>query len=101
MIKGYGKDGGQVTAGKCLEIRGIFPNFLKQAYNQSKNVLIVAEDLDRLEIDYVRVLFWLFPYRRIRIVVSYRRMHHWLPSFYSQVVKMYTKKYIQCVSMYS
>ncbi|KAL3781766.1 hypothetical protein ACHAWO_002112 [Cyclotella atomus] len=95
MIKNYRGDGGRVSAGKCNELRQIFPKFLREAYNQSKNVLIVAEDLDRLEIDYVRTLYWLQPYRRIRVAVCYRRLHHWLPSFYNQIVKMYTPKYIR------
>jgi hypothetical protein len=89
------RDGGSVSGGKCSELRRIFPNFLKEAYSHSKNVIIVAEDLDRLEIDYVRTLYWLQPYRRIRVVVCYRRLRHWLPSFYNQIVKMYTPKYIR------
>lgn len=95
MIHNYQRDGGRVSAGKCGEIRKIFPNFLRGAYEQSKNVLIVAEDLDRLEIDYVRTLYWLQPYRRIRVVVTYRRLHQWLRSFYDQIVKLYRGKYIQ------
>jgi hypothetical protein len=95
IIKNHQRDGGSVSGSKCNGLRQIFPKFLREAYNQSKNALIVAEDLDRLEIDYVRTLCWLQPYRRIRVVVSYRRLRHWLPSFYNQIVKTYTAKYIR------
>ena len=96
MIQKYMRGGGQIAGGRCNgEIRSTFPTFVNKVYNQSKNLLIVAEDLDRVAIDYVRVLYWLRPYRRIRVVVTYRRMHQWLRSYYDQIVDMYTPKYIQ------
>ena len=58
-------------------------------------MLIVAEDLDRLKIDFARMRYYLKPYRRFRVVVAYRRLHDWLPSWYNQIVDLYLSNYIQ------
>jgi len=80
MLKDFAKDGGQMNVGMCNKLRGDkspFPKFLKKHYNQSHHVLLVAEDLDRLTIDHGRIQYYLQPYRRFKVVVTYRRMHDW------------------------
>ena len=83
MLKDFAKDGGQMNVGMCNKLRGDkspFPKFLQKHYNQSHHVLLVAEDLDRLTIDHGRIQYYLQPYRRFKVVVTYRRMHDWLVS---------------------
>ena len=74
-------------------MRKEFPKFVLDAYNKSQNVLIVAEDLDRAGIDFDMLRFFLRPYKRIRAVVTYRRLHDWLPSWYNQIVTQYAHIY--------
>ena len=87
MLKDFAKDGGQMNVGMCNKLRGDkspFPKFLKKHCNQSHHVLLVAEDLDRLTIDHGRIQYYLQPYRRFKVVVTYRRMHDWLVSISSK-----------------
>lgn len=85
----------------CNKVRfGKFPIFLQKNFNQSHNVLLVAEDLDRVKIDYKRIQYYLQPYRRFRVLVNYRRMHEWLPSWYNQIMDLYLSNYIQGKSRY-
>ncbi|KAL7535552.1 hypothetical protein ACHAXR_008534 [Thalassiosira sp. AJA248-18] len=95
MIKELRKDGGQMNSAYCNRLRFAFPPFLQKQYNQSNHVLIVAEDLDRLAIDMSRIQYYLKPYRRFRVVVAYRRLHVWLPSWYNQIVDLYAAEYIR------
>mmetsp|Transcript_4962 Transcript_4962/g.9219 ORF Transcript_4962/g.9219 Transcript_4962/m.9219 type:complete len:356 (+) Transcript_4962:27-1094(+) len=100
-IKNYVKDGGQMNIAMCNRLRfGKFHGFLERHHNQSDNVLIVAEDFDRVKIDMVRILYLLRPYRRIRVVVNYRRQHDWLPSWYNQIVELYRPVYIRGEARY-
>ena len=97
MLANFVKDGGQMNVAMCNNIRGknaTFVNFLKRNYEAGRHVLLVAEDLDRLTIDYGRVQHYLRPYRRFKVVVTYRRMHDWLPSWYNQIVELYLARYI-------
>ena len=95
MIRGFAKEGGQMNVAMCNRLRKTFPPFLRKHYNQSQHVLLVAEDLDRMTIDHTRMQFYLKPYRRFRIIVAYRRLHSWLPSWYNQIVDLYQGKYVQ------
>lgn len=70
-------------------MRMAFPPFVTEAYNKSQNILIVAEDLDRIEIDFNRLRFYLQPYKKVRVTVTYRRLHDWLPSWYNQIMEHY------------
>ena len=123
MLSNFAKDGGQMNVsstelsslflvnldihklhsslplqvGMCNKLRGPkspFPRFLERNFNKSHHVLLVAEDLDRLTIDHGRIQYYLRPYRRFKVVVTYRRMHDWLPSWYNQIVELYLAKYI-------
>mmetsp|Transcript_38436 Transcript_38436/g.92653 ORF Transcript_38436/g.92653 Transcript_38436/m.92653 type:complete len:528 (-) Transcript_38436:98-1681(-) len=95
MIKDFTKGGGQMNVGLCNKVRsGKFPKFLQTHYNQSHHVMFVAEDLDRRTIDRNRILYYLQPYRRFKVVVTYRRMHDWLPSWYNQIMDLYLQNYI-------
>ena len=93
MISKYKRGGGDLNQDMCNRIRGVFPKFLEKAYNNSQNVLLVAEDMDRATIDHTRIRFYLKPYKRVRVVAVYRRLRDWLPSYYNQIVKMYTRVY--------
>ncbi|KAL9183426.1 hypothetical protein ACHAXT_004282 [Thalassiosira profunda] len=95
MISGYVKEGGQMNVAFCNRLRKAFPPFLQTIYNASQHTFIIAEDLDRLTIDHGRMQYYLRPYRRFRVIVSYRRLHDWLPSFYNQIVDLYLQEYIQ------
>ena len=89
------KGGGQMNIGMCNKIRfGNFPKFLQKHYNKSNHVIFVAEDLDRLAIDHERIAYYLRPYRRFKVVVTYRRLHDWLPSWYNQIMDLYLQNYI-------
>eukprot|EP00584_Thalassiosira_punctigera_P000354 CAMPEP_0172538166 /NCGR_PEP_ID=MMETSP1067-20121228/9615_1 /TAXON_ID=265564 ORGANISM="Thalassiosira punctigera, Strain Tpunct2005C2" /NCGR_SAMPLE_ID=MMETSP1067 /ASSEMBLY_ACC=CAM_ASM_000444 /LENGTH=370 /DNA_ID=CAMNT_0013323611 /DNA_START=498 /DNA_END=1607 /DNA_ORIENTATION=+ len=96
MLENYVKDGGQMNIAMCNRLRfGALPLYLEKHRNQSHNILIVAEDFDRITINHSRLSYYLRPYKRIRVVVGYRRQHDWLPSWYNQIVDLYTQKYIQ------
>ncbi|KAL7530243.1 hypothetical protein ACHAWF_003300 [Thalassiosira exigua] len=88
-IEKYKRDGGNMNVGMCDPMRKAFPLFLQDAYNKAQNVLIVAEDFDRKEINFKRLRFFLQPYKKVKVVVTYRRLHDWLPSYYNQIVKHY------------
>lgn len=92
-LDNYVKSGGYMTQKMCSDMRSTYPRFIEDAYNKSQTVLIVAEDFDRIEIDHERLRFFLWPYKKIKIVVMYRRLHDWLPSWYNQIMKHYTKVY--------
>jgi hypothetical protein len=94
-ISGLIKDGGQMNVDKCNKLRKTFTKFLTDAYENQQNVLIVAEDFDRVKIDFIRLSFYLQPYKRIKIVAAYRRLHDWLPSWYNQIVELYTVVYVK------
>lgn len=93
MLDKYKASGGGLLSSMCHRMRVAFPKFMFDAYNKSQNVLIVAEDFDRAEIDYHRLRFYLRPYKKVKIVVMYRRLQDWLPSFYNQIVDHYTLIY--------
>lgn len=95
MVENYKRDGGQMNPSMCDPMRKAFPEFLRDAYDKGQNVLIVAEDFDRKEIDYDRLQFYLRPYKRVKVLVGYRRLHDWLPSWYNQIVDHYSAKYAQ------
>jgi len=85
----------------CNKLRfGPLPQWLEDNYNKSRNIIIVAEDFDRRTIDYQRLQYYLRPYKRIRVVVGYRRQHDWLPSWYNQIVDLYTMKYVRGEAKY-
>lgn len=92
-IDGFKNNGGGMNAGMCARMRLAFPRFVQDAYNKSENVLIVAEDFDRVEIDFNRLRFYLQPYKKVKVVVTYRRLHDWLPSWYNQIMDHYTIVY--------
>jgi len=101
QIRNYVKDGGQMNTHRCNMIRlHHLPKFVGQSYNESRNVLIIAEDLDRKTIDYQRMQYYLRPYKRFRVVVAYRRLHEWLPSWYNQIVDLYKSVYIRGEATY-
>lgn len=95
MINDYVKDGGEMNVALCNKLRNTFPRWLERHYNQSHNILIVAEDFDRVKINYQRLQYYMRPYKRLRVIVGYRRQHDWLPSWYNQIVDLYTQIYIQ------
>ena len=95
MLQDLIKDGGQMNQGKCNELRKGIEPFLKETYENKQNVLIVAEDFDRVKIDFARLHFYVKPYSRIKVVTAYRRLHDWLPSWYNEIVKLYTVVYVK------
>eukprot|EP00956_Cyclotella_meneghiniana_P011963 scaffold16876_cov23-Cyclotella_meneghiniana.AAC.1 len=95
MIRRFTKDGGEMSQQRCNDMRAVLPSFLQRTYNDGNNIILVAEDLDRSTIDHQRILYYLRPYKRVKVVVSYRRLHEWLPSFYNQIVDLYAQNYIQ------
>ncbi|KAL7524031.1 hypothetical protein ACHAXR_001253, partial [Thalassiosira sp. AJA248-18] len=92
-LERYKRSGGQNNIGMCSRMREEFPKFVMDAYNKSENILIVAEDFDRKEIDVQRLRFYLYPYKKVKVVVTYRRLHDWLPSWYNQIMDHYTLIY--------
>lgn len=92
-LEDYKNSGGTMNIGMCAPMREAFPKFMQEAYNKSENILIVAEDFDRVELDIKRLRFFIRPYKQVKIVVMYRRLHDWLPSFYNQIVDLYTLIY--------
>ena len=40
------------------------------------------------------------PYKRFRVVIAYRRLHEWLPSWYNQIVDLYKSVYIRGEASY-
>ncbi|KAL3799457.1 hypothetical protein HJC23_013912 [Cyclotella cryptica] len=95
MLHNYNKDGGRMHQQACNGVRAVLPSFMQKSYNAKRNVLIVAEDLDRKTIDHQRLQYYLRPYKRIKVIASYRRLHEWLFSFYNQIVQLYLKRYIR------
>jgi len=92
-LPGFKEDGGLMNVGMCGPMRKAFPTFVQDAYNKSQNILIVAEDFDRAKLDFDRLRFYLQPYKKIKVAVTYRRLHDWLPSWYNQIVDAYTITY--------
>lgn len=92
-INRHKRDGGQMSEAMCGLMREIFPQFVVDAYNKSQNILLVAEDFDRPEINFNRLHFFLQPYKKIKVISTYRRMHDWLPSWYNQIVDHYKVEY--------
>ena len=96
MIRNYRDDGGNMGIQRCQ--RKTLPAttaFLNRTYHTQQDVLLVAEDLDRDTIDLDRLVESLSPYKDIRVVVTYRRLHDWYKSWYSEIVKMYLRTYIE------
>mmetsp|Transcript_4478 Transcript_4478/g.9813 ORF Transcript_4478/g.9813 Transcript_4478/m.9813 type:complete len:507 (+) Transcript_4478:365-1885(+) len=101
MLSDYRKDGGQMNVAFCNKLRfGPLPHWLEDNYNKSRNIIIVAEDFDRRTINQRRLQYYLRPYKRLRVVVGYRRQHDWLPSWYNQIVDLYTTQYIRGEAKY-
>lgn len=92
-INRHKRDGGQMSEAMCGPMRETFPQFVVDAYNKSQNILVVAEDFDRPEINFNRLHFFLQPYKKIKVISTYRRMHDWLPSWYNQIVDHYKMEY--------
>jgi len=88
-VEGFKNGGSMMNAGMCSPMRHAFQNFVQDAYNKSQTILIVAEDFDRAEINFSRLNFYLRPYKKIKVVVTYRRLHDWLPSWYNQIIDHY------------
>lgn len=76
----------------CHRMRMAFPSFVVDAYNKSQNILIVAEDFDKTTIDFNRLRFYLQPYKKVKVSVTYRRLHDWIPSWYNQIMAHYQDK---------
>lgn len=73
QIRNYVKDGGQMNTHRCNMIRlHHLPKFVGQSYNESRNVLIIAEDLDRKTIDYQRMQYYLVSDSQVCKTVSIR-----------------------------
>jgi len=95
-LRNYKESGGSMSKKMCGPMRMAFPIFVHDAYDKSQSILIVAEDFDRIdELDVHRLRYYLQPYKRIQIVVNYRRLHDWLPSWYNQIVDSYMTIYAQ------
>ena len=92
-LENYKRSGGQENEGMCERMRKAFPKFALDAYNKAQNLLIVAEDFDRKEINFNRLRFFLRPYKKVKVVTTYRRLHDWLPSWYNQIMVHYNIKY--------
>lgn len=92
-LEKYKASGGQMLSPMCDRMRSAFPKFMHDAYNKSEDVLFVAEDFDRIAINNERLHFYLRPYKKIKVVVMYRRLHEWLPSFYNQIMQHYNLVY--------
>lgn len=92
-INGYRKGGGQMSIDGCSRMNETFPKFVADAYNKSQNILVVAEDFDLPDIDFNRLGFFLQPYKKIKVISMYRRLHDWLPSWYNQIVEHYKLEY--------
>eukprot|EP00984_Skeletonema_dohrnii_P032031 scaffold25418_cov131-Skeletonema_dohrnii-CCMP3373.AAC.8 len=92
-INRFKRDGGQMSNSMCGSMREAFPKFVADAYNKSQNILVVAEDFDRSLINFNRLHFLLQPYKKIKVVSTYRRLHDWLPSWYNQIADHYQLEY--------
>jgi len=99
-LEKYKNSGGQMNAGMCDRMRYRFPQFMHEAYNKSEDVLFVAEDFDRIAINNDRLRFYLIPYKKVKVIVHYRRLHDWLPSFYNQIVQHYNLIYARAIEDY-
>ena len=63
-IRKWRKDGGQMNLAMCNRFRKHFKPFVAKSYNQSKNLVIIAEDFDRTTLDFERIRWYLKPYTR-------------------------------------
>ena len=88
-IDRYKSDGGKMGEAACGSMIENFSKFVADAYNKSQNILVVAEDFDRPVINFNRLHFFLQPYKKIKVISTYRRLHDWLPSWYNQIVDHY------------
>ncbi|KAL7457513.1 hypothetical protein ACHAWC_009057 [Mediolabrus comicus] len=88
-VEKYKQGGGQMSARMCTSMQDAFPKFVLDAYNKSQNILIVAEDFDIVGMDFSRLHHFLLPYKKIKIISTYRRLHEWLYSWYNQIVNAY------------
>ena len=92
-LQNYKRSGGQMNKNMCDRMRHAFPIFMHEAHYKGEDVLLVAEDFDRIAINNERLRFYLQPYKNIKVVVLYRRLHDWLPSFYNQIMDHYSLVY--------
>jgi len=92
-LQKYKRSGGQMNSNMCDRMRHAFPIFMHEAHYKREDVLLIAEDFDRIAINNERLRFYLQPYKNIKVVVLYRRLHDWLPSFYNQIVDHYSLVY--------
>jgi hypothetical protein len=82
MIENFRSDGGHMPHETCLKtLKPALATYLEGTYAKGKDILIVAEDMDRETIDLARIRTWLEPYTDIQIIVTYRRLHDWLKSW--------------------
>jgi len=88
-VEKYKEGGGQMSARMCASMQNAFPKFVLDAYNNSQNILIVAEDFDIVGMDFSQLHHFLLPYKKIKIISTYRRLHEWLYSWYNQIVNAY------------
>lgn len=72
-----------------------FARYTNRTFHQGKDILIVAEDMDRigdLKLDLLRRV--VLPYTDIQIVVTYRRLPDWFRSWYNEISSLYQNVYI-------
>lgn len=92
-IAAWKKDGGEMNWGQCFKVWTAFKPFVNEAYEKRNSIIVVGEDMDRRNIDIERMKWQLQPYKKIQVVVLYRRLHDWLPSWYNQIMSMYLPNY--------
>ena len=62
----------------------LFPalsRYVNKTYSAGKDILVVAEDFDRDEIECKVIQESLLPYTDVQIVIAYRRLHFWFKSW--------------------
>lgn len=94
MIDNYRKGGGDYAVNFCNN--NLFPKLQKQLADFSSSnatrpdILVIAEDLDRPTIRLSRIKRYFRSYTTtFEIIVTYRRLHDWLPSWYNEIMSLY------------
>jgi len=70
-----------------------FSEYSNRTFHENKDILLVAEDLDRLEtLDFDLLKKALLPYTNIQVVIVYRRLPDWYRSWYNEIMNLYSEK---------
>ena len=68
-----------------------FAKYVNQTYHQGRDILLVAEDMDRDEVRFKVLRQSFLPYKDIQIILTYRRLPEWYRSWFSEICRLYEK----------